>query len=82
MQDVCTEAFHAVHSGILPPALSQQTHMLRGTQLPAGPGAPGRAVDPSHPTTTDLAHYILLACQSVCLDPFLPRLQIVSSVQA
>lgn len=42
----------------------------------------GELWDPSHPTTTDLAHYTLLACQSVCLGPSLPRLQIVSSVPA
>ena len=64
---MCTEAFHAVHSGILPLALSQQTHMLRGTQLPAGLGAPGGAVGPFTPH-----HYRLNALYFTCLSVCLP----------
>lgn len=67
MQYVQTEAFCAVHLGILPLALSQQKHMLGGTQLPAGPGAPGGAVGPFTPH-----HYRLSALYFTCLSVCLP----------
>lgn len=71
-QCVWTEATSCCSSGDSPSGFFPIDSHARGTQLHAGPGAPGMLWDPSYPVTTGLAHYILIACQFAWVPPPLP----------